>query len=141
MAALQSILKEKNLKTTKLRIAVLELLEQSQQGYTHQELSQMLDISFDRASLFRTLSQLEEADIVHKIYDLEGVANYAINPIVGGKSKENCSVHFICTICGKISCLEEYPSNFEQYYKQNNFEIEEVDVTIKGNCTDCKIKA
>src|SRR5690554_2378501 len=106
MDKVQQILKDNNFRNTKLRHAVLSLLLRSGQSLSHQELSKQIRISFDRVSLFRTLTSFEEAGIIHKIMDLNGIANYAYSQKNKTESLE-CQTHFICLNCDMIICLDE----------------------------------
>lgn len=137
MSNVTQILKKHHLKNTKLRLAVLEALNEANSGLNHQELSKRIDIDFDRVSLFRTLSQFEEVGIVHKILDLAGVAHYALNPIANGQEQHKCLTHFICTDCERIQCIDE-PLPEQQWNIPAHLQVHEIEITYKGHCELCK---
>jgi|SRR5690554_2591821 len=138
MKSAVNVLKKHQLKNTKLRVAVLKAFKQANQGLNHQELTKLIDIDFDRVSLFRTLSQFEESGIIHKILDLNGVANYALNALDGSAEDDSqkCLVHFICLECAKITCIDH---DFEEKLSPpSDLNIQEIEVTYKGICKQCK---
>ena len=100
-------LREKGLKATPVRLKVLELLQESQQAFTHTGLEATLD-KVDRITLYRVLKDFEDAGIVHKIMDMDGVTRYAV-------CKDSCPhtahteehAHFSCAKCLKMYCLDK----------------------------------
>lgn len=137
MISVTTVLKKHQLKNTKLRLAVLEALSEANSGLNHQELSKRIDIDFDRVSLFRTLSQFEEVGIVHKILDLTGVAHYALNPLENDPKDQKCLIHFICTQCERIQCIDE-PLPDQQWKVPANLKVDEIEITYKGHCELCQ---
>ncbi len=139
MKSAVNVLKKHQLKNTKLRVAVLKALKLANQGLNHQELSKLIDIEFDRVSLFRTLTQFEESGIVHKILDLNGVANYALNALNEDSEefKQKCLVHFICLECAKITCMDQDVDFEKKFSPPAHLIIQEIEVTYKGICEQC----
>lgn len=134
MNSVEEILQQHSLKNTKLRKAVLSVLMQSDKGLSHQDLSQALEVDFDRVTLFRTLHAFEESGILHKIIDPNGIAKYAYS----GQQEANkhCHAHFICLQCGQVFCLNEiYP--LEKAIVPPGFQKQTIDVQIKGLCQKC----
>jgi Fur family ferric uptake transcriptional regulator len=135
MNAVEQILQQHKLKKTQLRHAVLTLLIQSERGLSHQDLSQELELPFDRVTLFRTLHAFEEAGILHKIIDLNGTAKYAYT-LPDDVHKEKSHAHFICLQCQEVFCLETVvPLGDIQVPK--DFRPKIVDVQVKGLCPVC----
>ncbi|GAA3960268.1 hypothetical protein GCM10022210_04920 [Mucilaginibacter dorajii] len=62
----------------------------------------------DRVTLYRILSAFEEKGIIHKVFDLNGTANYALctsNCDEGHHHDEH--LHFNCTQCKNVYCLND----------------------------------
>jgi len=122
--------KIKNLKKTKLAIALL-LIENG--IMSAKELQNILKV--DKATIYRNLKNLSLKGIIRETKNSEGAGYYEIN----------CNIHnpihphFECKICKKIYCLSplktEDVTNLSNY---TNFEIEKIDIKIKGICDECK---
>lgn len=136
MALYSRILHKSNLKATPLREAVLAELIQSGRGLSHQDLNQLLSVSFDRSSLFRTLNTLEEKGILHKIVDAEGVAKYAYSQKDQTESPGH-HAHFICNGCKNIFCLD-YSVALARIEVPDGFEKASVDMQVHGICKQCR---
>ncbi len=99
-------IKNKGLKITPARIKVLDTLSHDGKALSHTELEPILG-KIDRITLYRILNDFEEAGIVHKVMDKDGIARFAV-------CRHNCStqhhnddhIHFNCTACHKMLCLE-----------------------------------
>lgn len=129
------ILKQHNLKSTKLRTAVLSVLTQADKGLSHQEISTEIDITFDRVTLFRTLHAFEMCGILHKVLDNNGVAKYAFSN-AGNSDANGCHAHFVCIQCQQVFCLEQevIVSNI---HVPESFQQQSIEVQIKGLCKGC----
>jgi len=100
-------IREKGLKATPARLSVIEELGSSQLAYAHAELESIFS-DMDRVTLYRVLKDFEDAGLVHKIMDMEGVTRFAL-------CKHTCPdehhvdehVHFNCSNCDKVFCLEK----------------------------------
>ncbi|MFT4061530.1 MAG: transcriptional repressor [Edaphocola sp.] len=131
----EDILRQHQLKSTRLRKAVLGLLLGTEKGLSHQELSRQLDMDFDRVTLFRTLHAFEENGILHSIKDLNGTARYALSTN-GKNGKQQNHAHFLCLECHEVYCLQEvFP--LEKMKVPLGFAKQAVDVHVKGICEKC----
>lgn len=100
-------IREKGLKATPVRLKVLEVLQSGHLAYSHTEMEATFS-KVDRITLYRVLKDFEEAGLVHKIIDMEGVTRFAV-------CKHSCPdtthsedhVHFNCQKCHKMFCLEK----------------------------------
>lgn len=135
MNKVSELLKEYQLKNTKLRNAVLEIFIDSKTSLSHNDLSSTLKIEFDRVTLFRTLTTFEEAGILHKIIDFEGTAQYAFTT-ENEKDDEHCHAHFVCLNCKEIFCMDEvFP--ISKINAPKDFEKVSLDIKISGYCASC----
>jgi len=133
MGEILELLKEKNLKATPQRLAILNLLN----GHTHPTIEEIYDEikkifpSISLATIYKNINTLKDAKIVTEL-----------NP--GGKLKYdiNISPHFhgVCKNCGKIvdyydeSLMKECIKNIEDKTSQKIFGI---DITVYILCDDC----
>jgi Fur family transcriptional regulator, ferric uptake regulator len=101
------LLKERGLKVTAARVAVIDVLRKSGQAFSHAEL-EVVFTTFDRVTLYRILKDFEDAGIVHKIMDMQGVTRYALcGHSCPGEHHADEHVHFNCESCHKMFCLEK----------------------------------
>lgn len=138
MDTVVDILQKHQLKNTRLRYAVLSELMQATSGLSHQDLSKSLSLDFDRVTLFRTLNAFEEAGILHKVMDLNGVAKYAFT--TEAEQKEESHAHFLCLKCEGIFCLD-YVSELDNIPVPRGFQKTGLSVQVKGLCAACRKKA
>lgn len=129
------ILQEHQFKNTKLRHAVLSELMRAETGLSHQDLSRSLSLDFDRVTLFRTLNAFEEAGILHKVMDLNGVAKYAFTP--AEEKNEDSHAHFLCMKCQGIFCLD-YGFEMDKIPVPKGFQKTGIAIQVKGLCAACR---
>jgi len=135
MNGVEEILQNHNLKSTRLRKAVLSLLIKADIGLSHQDISKTIDVEFDRVTLFRTLHSFEETGILHKIIDPNGTAKYAYTQPQEADHAE-AHAHFVCTECEEVFCLKDV-FNLEAIKVPKGFSKQAIDVQIKGHCKKC----
>jgi Fur family ferric uptake transcriptional regulator len=101
------LLKEHDLKHTKQRVRVLEEIALDTAAISQPNLEKKLGKEIDRVTLYRILNTYEEKGILHRIMDMHGTANYAIcSSSCTEDHHHDEHVHFNCTNCFKIYCLE-----------------------------------
>lgn len=94
----------------------------------------------DRVTLYRILSAFEEKGIIHKVFDLNGTANYAM-------CLSNCEenhhhdehLHFNCSNCKNVYCLEEL--SMPAINVPAGFKIEALNLYATGICPKCSKKS
>jgi len=138
MTATESI-HEKGLKVTPVRLKVLELLQSSSLAFAHNELEATFS-KVDRITLYRVLKDFEEAGIVHKIIDMEGVTRFAV-------CKHSCPdtthsedhVHFNCRECHKMFCLDNV--HIPPVKLPSGFKTLGINTLVHGICNNCSTAA
>ncbi len=133
MMTANEIIQEAGLRPTANRVAVLEVLLQSRQPLTHQELLNTLSAShdFDRVTLYRVLDWLLSNDIVHKIAGDNRAWRFQLNT----NDSSHRHAHFECTGCGRIYCLDDISPRAPKLPK--GFRAETITLNIKGRCDRC----
>jgi Fur family ferric uptake transcriptional regulator len=119
------------------RRAVVDCLGSQSCAITAQEIEDELrraGAGVSRASIYRTLEQLEELGLVHRLDLGTGIASYEpANP--GGDHHH----HLLCDGCGRLVSFED--SGLERAItklaRRNDFEISAHDVTLHGLCPRC----
>ena len=126
------LLKEKGLKVTPQRVAIIELLEQ----YGHlsiQELYELIKKRFSTISLatiYKNLNSMLNNDLINEI-KLKGQDNkYEI--------AKNLHSHLVCKECGKIEDIFLQTDKILKEFQQNEkFLAQEINVNIYGICQKC----
>ena len=128
-------IRERGLKATPSRLSVMKVLESSRQAFAHADLESIFS-DMDRVTLYRVLNDFEEAGLVHKIIDMEGVTRFA-------HCKHTCPdshhadehVHFNCQSCHKMFCLENTPS--PKFKMPVGFKPVGHNILVYGLCKSC----
>lgn len=123
------------LKVTAPRVKILELLENSDERHVSAEdvykmlLAANEDIGL--ATVYRVLTQFEEAGLVEKHHFEDGYSVFELNK---GKHHD----HIVCITCGRV---EEFVDETIERRQQKiaddlGFQISEHDLVIYGKCMD-----
>tara|TARA_B100000614_G_C14384149_1_gene426855 strand:+ start:39 stop:467 length:429 start_codon:yes stop_codon:yes gene_type:complete len=129
-----STLKEAGLKVTHPRVKILELFQSNPDSHLsadeiHNSLMKK-DENIGLATIYRVLTQLEEAGLIQKNHFDDNSSSYEI--------KKRHHDHLICNVCGKIveftdDDLEELQ---EKISKRYNFVLDTHVMTLFGICTN-----
>ncbi len=131
-----ALLAKHQLKKTAARIHVLSILNSRKVATSQPELEEMIGKEVDRVTLYRILNTFEEKGIIHKVFDLNGTANYAFCAASCNEHGHHDEhIHFNCTVCKHVYCLNDLyipaialPSGF----KSSAFNL-----TASGVCDKC----
>ncbi len=75
---------------------------------THAEVSDALaDKGFDRATIYRNLTELTDAGLVSRVELGDHVWRFEIRRHAHAGTKGEDHPHFLCTTCGEVSCLDD----------------------------------
>lgn len=103
----EELLEKHHLKKTAPRLKVLSMLYSKKVATSQPDLETVMD-DIDRVTLYRILNAFEEKGIIHKVFDLNGTANYAV---CSSNCEENHHhdehLHFNCTVCKNVYCLDD----------------------------------
>ncbi|APC41884.1 Fur family transcriptional regulator [Clostridium estertheticum] len=130
-----SYLKDNNIRVTKARKSILEIILESSDAINVNVIYDLLkkeDIKIDLSTVYRTLDLLESKKIVNK-FDLgNNMYNYIIN--------NNSHKHIIeCDLCHKKMVIDcPIPQIEEQIKAKTGITLTESHVYLKGICKDCK---
>ncbi len=90
-----NILKNRGLRVTKIRVAVLEALGKSQQALPYGDLQKNLS-QFDRTTIYRTLLALMDKGLIHKALEENNESYYALCSDCTSNLHNHNHVHFKC---------------------------------------------
>lgn len=139
---LRDLLHAAGLRSTPSRIAVLSLLHDTQGPLSHADVFNALqDQGFDRATLYRNLTDLAEANLLTRAdrgdhiwrFELRRAAEHS-----EADHPEAAHPHFVCTDCGTISCLPEMSLPTQNQNVPSKTLIARVsEIVVKGQCQEC----
>ena len=129
----QNLLKEKGLKATTARIAVLDLLDKENNPTDVVTIADKLNTQTDQATIYRILDVLTQKEIINKLEFGEGKYRYEIN--------SHDHHHLICNNCGRIEDIEDkYMEKFEKEIKdKKGFLVKSHSLEFFGVCKPCQI--
>ena len=133
-------LRDAGLKVTLPRVRVLEILQQHEGGEDHQHLTaediyrELIDSGsqIGLATVYRVLSQFEEAGLVHR-HHFEG--GQAMFELARGRHHD----HIVCVQCGKI---EEFVDDViedrqQRIARQRDFDLRNHSLVLYADCLRC----
>lgn len=137
--------RETGCRITKARVAILDVLKQSSEHYSADEIFQMVAKSYPGiglATVYRTLDKLCEIGLISSETFTEDCKRYEW---IGSKNT-NIQVHLVCKKCNRISHhnlksdleMTSYLLLLDKIHTENDYQIDKVNILIDGVCKECK---
>ncbi len=125
-------LEEAGLRSGGSRRRVIELLGSESCALTALEMDRRLD-SVGRATVYRTLEQLERLHLVQRVEIGGDAAGYE------RLDAEEHHHHLVCEDCGRLTpfASEELESAIEAAGRRSGFALAAHDVVLRGTCAPC----
>lgn len=134
--AIKNELKEKGIKNTRAKSALLNILKQKNKpidvNSLHKECQELTPVNL--VTVYRTLQQFHEKGLVQEFLDKDSVTQYEYVNKNG-----QAHPHFQCSECGTVFCLGAlafddalYFSNMAKKHKVNS-----INITLNGICEAC----
>ncbi|HEX5929259.1 MAG TPA: Fur family transcriptional regulator [Solirubrobacterales bacterium] len=114
------------------RRAVVELLAEAECALTALEIDRRID-SVGRASVYRTLDQLEQLQLIQRVEVGGDATGYErVDPA-------DHHHHLVCQDCGRLSPFTSEPLEgaIEAVGRSSGFALSSHDVVLRGTCPDC----
>lgn len=137
--ALRARIRSAGLRLTAPRIAVLRRLEQARTPLSHAELMEDLGPQgWDRATVYRNLSDLTDAGIVRRTDVGDHVWRYELRRDEGQGQDAAEHPHFMCVTCGEVKCLPGLKVEFSGTNDTSRSLVgRAIEVQVKGLCERC----
>lgn len=130
------LLKKNSLKVTSGRLEILSILANDHTPLTADDIANKIKAStIDRATIYRTLSSYEKANIVKKIHLHTGSEHFELN--------DNHHHHLVCTGCGSIEDFELCDMEQTKHKILKNSAFQRIDthsLELFGVCKKCFAK-
>lgn len=134
---IKELLKAKNLRVTKQRKQILQILEVENNPISAEEIyNKLKDLSnMDLSTIYRNLNILEDKNILLKTTNIDGISYYQLN--------NDQHKHFVtCNICHKKFLIENCPIHEleDSIEKETGFKITGHNFEFTGICPACQKK-
>ena len=135
-AAARRDIRAAGLRATPARVATLTLLRHVSSPMTHADVAGRLKHrGLDKATAFRNLSDMTDAGLLRRSELGDHV--YRFEELRPGEIATESHPHFVCTVCGTVSCLESVELTAASLRATRK--VGEVhDVLLRGRCNQCK---
>ncbi|MBA2665125.1 MAG: transcriptional repressor [Bradymonadaceae bacterium] len=133
---LRTMIRDSGLRCTGSRVTVLQRLIAATAPLTHAELAEALvPLGFDQATVYRNLTDLTEAGLLARLDLGDHVWRFEFR----GEELHNDGEHphFVCTDCGKVSCLPDVNIKITHTASVKSFMGEICEIFLKGRCEQC----
>jgi len=116
---IKEIIKNKDIKLTTARIALLEILKEAKKPLSYDDIKS--DISMDKATFYRNIAKFEEQEILNSFESNDKKRYFELQLAP--------HAHFVCVLCNKIECLNDLDVKLDEYVINN--------VIVNGKCKNC----
>lgn len=124
------------LRRTPARVRVLATILSVARPVTHADLAQHPDLrGLDDITLYRTLATLDRAGLTHRVLGVDGAWRTCCQP----RDQRGCPgnhAHFLCTVCGVMSCLTAQP--MPRVEVPGGAVVEGRAFVVYGRCSGCR---
>lgn len=135
--SVSELLRSAGLRSTRARRIVLEILNQVDRPLSHQEItSNPKTYPLDKVTLYRTLSRLQDAGLLHRVQGVDGVWRFRGHAVHHRACGGN-HIHFLCLTCNQMCCLPEQPLPWIE--KPAGAEIFGKQLVVYGKCARCAV--
>jgi len=140
----EKTLLSKGIRSTEMRLKIHKYLNRKTYAVSLNEMQKVFiaksekNKTANRTTFYRNLKTFEDKGLIHQINDGTGVAKFAISDKKAkGKYGTDLHMHFHCTVCGKTICL---PDRISKQNLPDDYEINDVNLVLKGVCKNCSKK-
>lgn len=132
----KSLLASKGLRSTQIRISVVEYFMKEGRALAHHEIEKAIPDA-DRVTLYRTFTAFEEKGLLHQVIDEESYKKYALcSTECSEEAHVHDHVHFKCTTCGQTTCLDGVA--IPAFDVPAGFQVAQKDALLTGICPKCQ---
>ena len=132
---LLSTLRYYSIRSTPIRRAVLQVLQQACCALSGSEIEVDLPAGTDRITLYRTLRTFEDKRLIHRIMDYSEIVRYALCPVPMATVGLD-HVHLKCVACQRIFCLPQVAVPPVPLLEQ--YQVVRIDYLLSGICAKCR---
>ncbi len=130
-------LRAAGLRSTTSRVAVLQHLAGASKPLSHADVADTLvPTGYDKSTLYRCLVELADAGLLSRLD--AGDHSWRFELRRGEEHDGGEHPHFVCTDCGKVSCLPDVEVKISTPRQSKGPKLGEVsEIFLKGKCPEC----
>jgi Fur family ferric uptake transcriptional regulator/Fur family zinc uptake transcriptional regulator len=134
--SVETLLRNKNIRRTRARVAVLEALRRAAGPLSAGQVTAASTLrSFDRVTVYRTLSTLKSHGLVHAVQGVDATWRYsACTPELSGCPGNH--PHFLCLYCGRMFCLPG--QSLPRVRVPSDATVQGKQLVVYGSCGECR---
>ena len=130
------MLRERGMRSTAARIAVLVALHEKKGPMTHEQVMASLPAgAFDKASVWRILSDLADCGLLRRMDLGDRIWRYELQDSCRTVAENH--THFLCESCGDVSCLPPLEVRGSDGKLPAALVNAEFHVRVMGRCAIC----
>lgn len=130
----KEVLRQKGLNRTKGKIKILQLISRSEKPLSVHEIHASMKESCDVSTIFRTITQFKEHNLIQEVNLDEGFYRYELQM----DDHQHHHHHIRCRSCGEIKNLEQCDlSLFEKAIQKLGYKEMEHKLEFSGICSRC----
>ena len=130
------LLRDRALRATAPRVAVLRVLAEAPGPLSHTEVLRRLgETDWDPTTIYRNLVKLRDAGVAPVVSRASGIDRYAL---AEARDDDHRHAHFVCEDCGQVACL---PATLTSSLSMDGpwaSSIREAVVQLSGACPECR---
>jgi len=131
----RQFLRERALRSTAPRVAVLQVLAAARSPVSHTEVvTRLASADWDPATIYRNLVKLRDAGVAPVVSQAGGIDRYAL---VLPHSDGHRHPHFMCDACGQVTCLPGELTASMSLEGPWADSIRGAVVQLRGTCPEC----
>ncbi|MFO0645619.1 MAG: transcriptional repressor [Polyangiales bacterium] len=135
---LRERIRTSGLRVTAPRVAVLQRILQATSPITHGELAEALSSQWDRATIYRNLTDLTDVGLLRRTDVGDHVWRFEVRADDAEGHEDRKHPHFVCDECGDVQCL---PDEMVELHTSRGapkaLKGREVEIQLKGRCDRC----
>lgn len=132
---IKKIFSDKGINRTKGKIRILQVISEAKRPISVQEIHSVMKASCDVSTIFRTVTQLKEKNIIKEVNLEEGFLRYELGH---SGHEDHHHHHVMCRICGDIKNIEECDlEQFEKAISKMGYKLMEHRLEFTGVCSKC----
>lgn len=132
----EQILIESGIRPTAIRQMVLKEIIVYNHTFTLADMEKHM-ITLDRSTLFRTLMLFVEHKLLHEVDNGSGSKLFC-RCDCHHTHHHTPHIHFTCTACNETYCIRDI--DITGIPRPEGYEVEEINIVMKGLCPKCKLK-
>ena len=130
------MLRERGMRATAARIAVLVTLHEQKRPMTHEQIMSILPSgAYDKASVWRILSDLAECGLLRRMDLGDRIWRYELQDACRTVTDDH--PHFLCESCGDVRCLPPLEVRAKNGTLPDVLLNAEFHVRVMGRCAQC----